>query len=248
MTSYYRQAPPEQRHDDIFANIQRAFSGLNNKLEKDVRQHLKNVYSTLTLAIVTAMVGVVANHLFSLHNFHLLFTIGIFGLVFALHSTPPVRETEKKRLTYLFALSFLIGVTTGPLVSYVAISDPSVVFNAYMITLAVFGCFSLAALYADSTKFLALGGFLSTGLLVLLITSFFARYQAVHGIILWGGLIINSGFILYDTQLICEKRRRGDTDYVKHTLELFLDFVNVFRYILILLKERSDDNRRRRRD
>lgn len=38
------------------------------------------------------------------------------GLIFALMSTPASRENEKKRLTYLFALSFLIGVTTGPLV------------------------------------------------------------------------------------------------------------------------------------
>jgi FtsH-binding integral membrane protein len=127
-----------------------------------------------------------------------LFTIGIFGLIFALHSTQPTRENEKKRLTYLFGLSFLVGLTTGPLVTYVAISDPSIVFNAYMITLAVFGSFSLAALYADSTKFLGLGGFLSTGLLVLLITSFFARYEAVHGLILWGGLILNSVSFLWN--------------------------------------------------
>jgi len=247
MTTYYRSSATN-RPDDIFGTFQRAFSSLNDKLEKDVKTHLKNVYSTLTLALVTATVGVVANHLFSLHNFHLLFTIGIFGLIFALHSTPPTRETEKKRLTYLFGLSFLIGLTTGPLISYVAMSDPSVVFNAYLITMAVFGSFSLAALYADSTKFLGLGGFLFTGLLVLLVTSFFSSYQAVHGIILWGGLVLNCGFILYDTQLICEKRRRGDTDYVKHTLELFIDFVNVFRYLLVLLKERNDrsDNRRRR--
>jgi hypothetical protein len=102
---------------------------------------------------------VITNHLFSfLNNFHLLFTIGIFGLVFALHSTPANRNTEKKRLTYLLVLSFLMGLTTGPLVRYIALQDPSIVFNAYMITLVVFGSFSLASLYADSTKFLGLGG------------------------------------------------------------------------------------------
>lgn len=36
--------------------------------------------------------------------------------------------------------------------------------------------------------------------------------------ILWGGLAINVAFVLYDTQLIAEKRRRGDTDYIWHTV------------------------------
>lgn len=118
----------------------------------------------------------------------------------------------------------------------------------------------MAALYAESTKFLHLGGFfllfnnsfikyfiigvLSSALLCLLITSLFARYEFVHGLILWGGLAINCGFIVYDTQLIAEKRRRGDTDYIWHSVMLFIDFVNVFRYILILLKEKNDDNNR----
>jgi len=242
------QYDTRNRDVDFLTNIQRAFTGLGDKLEKDVRIHLKNVYTTLTLALLTAVVGVIVNHLFSLHTFHLIFTIGVFGLIFALHSTPPGRNTEKRRLTYLFALSFLIGITTGPLISYVAIKDPSVVFNAYIITLVVFGSFSLAALYADSTKFLGLGGFLASALLCLLVTSFFSRYAAVHSVIIWGGLIINSLFILYDTQLIAEKRRRGDTDYIQHTLQLFIDFVNIFRYLLIILKDRSDNERRRRRD
>jgi len=99
-------------------------------------------------------------------------------------------------------------------------TDPSIVFNAYVITLIVFGSFTMAALHAESTKFLHLGAILSSALLCLLITSFFSRYQFVHSVILWGGLAINCGFVVYDTQLIAEKRRRGDTDYIWHTVML----------------------------
>ena len=84
--------------------------------------------------------------------------------------------------------------------------------------------------------------------LCLLITTIFARSYFMYSVILWGGLGINCAFILYDTQLIAERKRRGDSDYVWHTVILFLDFVNVFRYILLILKDRSDNNRRRRRD
>lgn len=56
MTSYYR---PQQdnRPDDIFSNIKNVIDGLNHNLEKDVRSHLKNVYSTLTLSLVTFIFG-----------------------------------------------------------------------------------------------------------------------------------------------------------------------------------------------
>lgn len=46
------------------------------------------------------------------------------------------------------------------------------------------------------------------------------------------------GFIIFDTQNITEKARRGDKDYIKHSVELFIDFVAVFKRILIILTDR----------
>uniref|UniRef100_A0A7E4VQ16 Bax inhibitor 1 n=1 Tax=Panagrellus redivivus TaxID=6233 RepID=A0A7E4VQ16_PANRE len=230
---------------NILRNVENIFSSLNNRLEKDVRDHLKTVYSTLTICLVTAMFGAFLNHYFALYNWAFLMAIGQFGLMFALATTPFSRETERKRLGYLLGFAALVGANTGPLVEVIGADDPSIVFNAYLITLIVFGSFTLSALYAESTKFLHLGGFLGSALLCLLLTSFFARSQFMYTAILWGGLAINCGFVLYDTQLIAERKRRGDNDYVWHTIELFIDFVNLFRYILILLKEKSENNRRR---
>ncbi len=52
---------------------------------------------------------------------------------------------------------------------------------------------------------------------------------------LYGGLLLFCGFVLFDTQLIVEKCERGDTDYIWHSLDLFLDFINIFRRLLIIL-------------
>jgi len=238
MTSRFQSDPT-----DILGNVGNIFNSLGNKLEKDVREHLKNVYGTLTLCLITSVIGAIANSYLALHNWHFLFSIGTIGLMIAIVATEPSRANEQKRLGYMFALAFLVGCTTGPLVEYVGATDPSIVFNAYVITLIVFGSFTMAALHAESTKFLHLGGILSSALLVLFVTALFGRYEAVHSIILWGGLAINCGFVVYDTQLIAEKRRRGDTDYIWHTVMLFIDFVNIFRYILILLKEKGDSDR-----
>lgn len=49
---------------------------------------------------------------------------------------------------------------------------------------------------------------------------------------------VTCGFVLYDTQLIIEKRRMGDKDFVWHSVDLFIDFVNIFRYLLIILAQK----------
>uniref|UniRef100_A0A915DXI8 Transmembrane protein n=1 Tax=Ditylenchus dipsaci TaxID=166011 RepID=A0A915DXI8_9BILA len=136
---------PQSETTDILGNVGRIFSTLGNKLEKDVKDHLKNVYGTLTLCMATAVVGVLANSWLNLYNWHFIFSLGTIGLMLAITSL------------YVW-ISFLVGCTTGPLIEYVGATDPSIVFNAYVITLIVFGCFTMAALHAESTKFLHLGG------------------------------------------------------------------------------------------
>ncbi|KAI4460849.1 bax inhibitor-related [Holotrichia oblita] len=56
------------------------------------------------------------------------------------------------------------------------------------------------------------------------------------------------GFILYDTQLIIEKRRMGSKDFVTHSLDLFIDFIGLFRRILIILTQKVINDRRRNRN
>jgi len=250
MNSYYSYqnqnhsgSPPE---NDVFTNVTRIFSTLGNKLEKDVKDHLKNVYGTLAMAIAVAIVGGIVNSILHLDGFYFLFSLGTIGLMLAIMFTEPTRQNEPKRLGYLFGLAFLIGCTTGPLVELVGAEDASIVFNAYLITCIVFGSFTMAALHAESTKFLHLGGFLTSALICLIIASFF-RNAYINSWILWGGLAIECGFVVYDTQVIAEKRRRGDTDYIMHTVHLFIDFVNIFRYLMVILKEKSDNDRRKRR-
>jgi len=228
---------------DVLTNIGKIFTTLGNKLEKDVREHLRNVYGTLAIAMGVAVCGVIANRFFVLEGFSFLFGLGIIGLMLAIAFTEATRDNEKTRLGYLFGTAFLMGCQTGPLVEFVGATDPSLVFNAYIITCIVFGSFTLAALHAESTKFLHLGGFLTSALLCLLVASFL---RTSYTFILWGGLAVECGFVLYDTQLIAEKRRRGDTDYIGHTLLLFVDFVNLFRYIMVILKDKSERDKRRR--
>ena len=55
---------------------------------------------------------------------------------------------------------------------------------------------------------------------------------------IWIGLAVFCGFIMFDTQLIIRKARNGDKDFIAHSLDLFIDFVQVFRKVLILLMQK----------
>lgn len=72
-----------------------------------------------------------------------------------------------------------------------------------------------------------------------MVTALFAHSPFMQTTIIWMAFGINCLLVLYDTQLICEKRRRGDTDYIWHTIELFIDFINLFRYIITILNEKK---------
>ena len=65
--------------------------------------------------------------------------------------------------------------------------------------------------------------------------NFSSSYLQVY---LWGGLLLFCGFIVWDTQMIIEKRKRGDRDFIKHSLDLFIDFMQVFRRVVVLLMQK----------
>jgi len=86
-----------------------------------------------------------------------------------------------------------------------------------------------------------LGGTLMTLLTSLLLLSlanvFFGSYLLFQAH-LYLGLLLMCGFVLYDTQLIIEKRRHGNKDFVTHALDLFIDFIGIFKRLLIILSQK----------
>jgi len=84
-------------------------------------------------------------------------------------------------------------------------------------------------------------------LMVMSLVNIFVQSQILFSAYLYLGLLVVCGFIMYDTALIIEKRRIGDTDYIAHALMLFIDFADLFRHLLILLTKREAENERKKR-
>jgi FtsH-binding integral membrane protein len=223
----------------------------NNKFEPNVRTHLKNVYSSLTMSVLAAAGGAYV-HLFTnvLRGGGIMLSLLGVGLALGLFMTPDNGKNRSTRLAMLLGFAFFSGLGMGPLLDMAIHLNPAIVPSALMLTTMVFACFSAAALYAPDGKYLYLGGSLLSGLSSLLFLGFlniFFRSQLLFQVHIYLGLAIFCGFIMYDTQLIIIKARHGDRDFIAHSLDLFIDFIQVFRKILVLLMQKEDRSQKKKR-
>lgn len=233
-------------------SVQTFLNSFSNSLEPRVRQHLKNVYACLAMSTMAAAVGA-SIHLFTnILQAGFMSAIGaliFFGLLLA---TPDDQgKLMKLRIGYLLGFTTLSGVGLGPLLETVILINPSIIVTALIGTSVVFISFSICAMLSERGKWLYLGGTCMSMLMavsILSITNLFFGSQLLFHVQLYVGLLAICGFVLYDTQLIIEKRRMGNKDFVTHSLDLFVDFIGIFRRLLIILTEKEQDQRKRKRN
>lgn len=209
-----------------------------NDVSPAVQNHLAKTYATLTGMVLAAALGAYAHMLYHLGG--MLSTLVTVGILFYLASSRTL--TLQQRVYLALGFGFFKGLSIGGLVEAVIFIDPSIVVTAFTGTVAIFACFSLAALVSKRRSFFYLGGILSSFLtvsLVLSLANLFFRSVAIMNLQLYAGLFAFVGFVVFDTQLIIEKASFGDRDYPMHAITLFVDFVAIFVRLLIILAKNS---------
>ncbi|XP_024026867.1 bax inhibitor 1 [Morus notabilis] len=227
-----------------------SYDSLRNfhQISPHVQAHLQQVYITLFWALIASAVGAYLHVLYNIGG--LLTTLATMGCMVWVLSTPPYEE--RKRFGVLMAAAVFEGASVGPLIDLAVEIDQSILVSAFVGTSVAFGCFSAAAMLARRREYLYLGGLLSSGLSILLwlhfASSIFGGSTAIFKFELYFGLLVFAGYMVVDTQDIIEKAHHGDTDYIKHALTLFTDFVAVFvRILIIMLKNASEKNERKKK-
>lgn len=232
-----------ERHIDNF------FRSLGNRFDAGTKDHLKNVYSCLSMATLSAAIGAYVHVIGWLQASFLTLLLDL-GLLVAIMVTSDNGKNQGQRLLYLMGFTFCSGLNAGPLLNMAIDVDPSIIPTALMGTAVIFICFTLCSLFSANRYWLYLGGMLSSGLSILVLLGFmtlFSRSRLLFDIQLYLGLVVMCGFVLYDTQLIVEKRLRGDKDFIKHSLELFIDMIAIFRRLVIILTQKKRDEERSKR-
>ncbi|XP_067006990.2 growth hormone-inducible transmembrane protein [Anabrus simplex] len=177
----------------------------------------------------------------------------MIGSGMIVQSIPYKEGIGAKQLAWLVH-SGVIGAVVAP----ICLLGGPVIVRAAWYTLGIVGGLSTVAVCAPSEKFLNMGGPLAIGLGVVIASSLGSWFlppttalgAGLYSISLYGGLLIFSGFLLYDTQRII---RMAETyplmaarpyDPVNASISIYLDTINIFIRMAIILSGGGSNKRK----
>ncbi|BAJ02257.1 Bax inhibitor-1/YccA family protein [Shewanella violacea] len=146
-------------------------------------------------------------------------------------------------LFWVFAFTGMQGASLGYILNHYAgmANGPQLIMQALGLTSVVFVTLSG---YAITTKkdFSFMRGFLIAGLVIAIvagIANIFIGSGVVFMALNAGIALLMTGFILYDTSRIVNG---GETNYIRATVSLYLDFINLFIALLHLMGIGGNDD------
>jgi len=199
---------------------------------------LKNTYALLSMTLIFA--GIMA-------FFGVTMQLGYGGALIAdivaiamLWFVLPRTANSAAGIPVIFAITGLLGLGLGPVLTHYMAINPNIVMTALGGTGVIF--LGLSG-YALTTRrdFSFMGGFLMVGFFVVLLAALaniFLQMPVLFLVVNAAIVLIMSGFILYETSSIIHG---GETNYIMATASIFLSILNLFQALLHLLGAFSDD-------
>ena len=203
----------------------------------DIRaQFIQKVYTLFFASILTTVaVGTVAAQSAfapAMASLSAVWMLGTFGCLIAMFFA---RRASGINVALLFLFAAFEGAWLGPVLSVYNQVFPGVPAQAAWLAGGVFGGLSLYA-FQSRRDFSFLGGMLWASLTALLIGGFlmfFLGTALLYTLYCVAGVIIFSGYVLYDTSNLLNTLEPGDE--VVGAINLYLDLINLFLFILRLL-------------
>ncbi|MCB0724975.1 MAG: Bax inhibitor-1/YccA family protein [Ignavibacteriae bacterium] len=227
------------------------YSGTPEQAAEISRSFLLKVYNWMAMGLaITGLVAfavsrfvsvyVMQKYIFVFYGLLVFELILVWGLTWAIDKIPPFLGL----LAFLF-YAFLNGLTLS-VIFYVYTS--ATLFMTFFVTAGTFIGMSVFGYITkiDLTKF---GAFLYMGLFGLIIGTFaniFWANSTFYWLVTYAGVIIFVGLTAYDTQRI--KKQAMETDgsddagkraSIMGALALYLDFINLFLFLLRIFGRRS---------
>jgi len=221
-----------------------------DEIKQHVSQYIAKVYGWMFLALmVTAISGYYVASSEAMINFivgnKIGFWVVLIGQLFLVgYMSARINKISVQTATALFFIySALNGLIFGILF---LVYTPASLLTVFSITAGTFGVMSAVGYYTkqDLTKFGQIMFFGLIGLIIASIVNFFMQNEMMYWILSYVGVAVFVGLIAYDTQKIKayalmeseEMRKKGA---ILGALALYLDFINLFIYLLRLFGSRK---------
>lgn len=203
---------------------------------------IRNTYTLLAMTLLFS--AATAGVSLALEMPPMTYLISVAGAFLLIWFVLPRTAHSASGLGVVFAITGLLGFSLGPILSmYLSLPNGSqVVTTALGGTGAIF--IGLSA-YTLMTRrdFSFMGGFLFTGMLVILLAALANIFLAIPMLSLVISavvILIMSGFILYDTSRMIHHGEH--TNYVLMTVGLYLSIFNIFINLLHILGIAGNDD------
>jgi FtsH-binding integral membrane protein len=145
------------------------------------------------------------------------------------------RKSFPQNIGFVFLFAFATGLLYAPGIALAERASPGITAQAGILTLTAFGALTLYA-FVSRRDFSAWGGFLTTGVIVLIVAMVLMALTGSSAGFTWIaaiGVLIFSGLLVFDTWRM--RNVYGPDDYVMAAVSIYLDLLNMFVFILSLL-------------
>jgi FtsH-binding integral membrane protein len=219
----------------------------------DLRAVMKEVYLWMTLGLVTsavvALVFAATGLTAAIFPVLIIAPFAQIGLVWYLSAR--IQKMEAQRATTLFLVfAGLMGITLSTIFYWATLTD---IYLALFATGAMFAAMSVVG-YTTHVDLSRLGSLLFMALIGLIaasIVNLFVASQTLYWVVSYAGVLIFVGLTAYDTQWIKRNAEQMEVQGVNSgaavvrqiaiigALKLYLDFINLFLFILSIIGNRQ---------
>jgi modulator of FtsH protease len=221
-------------------SLQTVYGGSSIISAEQRNRVLRNTYWLLALSLVPTVLGAwigVSTGIFARMGMGLsllVFLGGAFGFIFAIHKTKDSAAGVGVLLGFTFFMGLMLSQLLGAVLGTYK-NGASLIITAFGGTAGVF--FAVASLSTIIKRDLSsMGKFLTVGIVALIVVSLlnmlFLHSSALMLTMSVAAVALFAAYLLYDIKQVIDG---GETNYITATLQIYLDLINIFQNLLVLL-------------
>lgn len=213
-------------------------------MDRSIENPMSSIFKYLAISILFMFIGFMFGQMFIPVTFayyaNMIFTFLIIALLIMSLLSRKKIIPRRFSMNFVYGFTFIDGIIIYPLLQYYLEDLGKNVFISILVaSIVLFLVLAKISSMKESGYYLGLGNMLFAGIIGILIASIInifiggAMLSIVISIL---GVVIFSGYVLYDISLVKHEIQngeiRGKNDLSIHVLNLYLDFINILLDLL----------------